>query len=86
MMWEYRVLTQGGHFTIQEVYKGVEGKCDTSWTNDDISAIGESPEELKRDLEFMIMALDKPILQETLVGKKLTLQELPVANDKDSND
>jgi hypothetical protein len=72
--WDYRVcvgtaanatsLADEGEeiFTIIEVYYNDAGEI-VLWS-DNVGALGESPEELRRDLQCMIEAIDRPLLSE----------------------
>lgn len=63
MSWNYRVAeeTHGGVkvYTIREFYY-IGDK--TGWTATDIAPYGETPEELKTDLERMLQAFDLPVV------------------------
>lgn len=74
MTWTYRVVkhTLGDdrfvYFDIREVYRNGNA---LSWTKESKPPVGDSPEELKADLNMMLQALRRPVLEEreeTLVG------------------
>jgi len=69
--WDYRVVRKNVYmgktispevqYAIYETYYNDEGEP-TMITTDYMSPYGETPEELKSDLEKMVAALDKPVL------------------------
>ena len=66
MSWNYRVMKHKlneseSFYGIHEVYYNRNGKPD-GWSKDSITPERESPQELKEDLEMMIKAFDKPVL------------------------
>jgi hypothetical protein len=63
MSWNYRVIRRPDGLGIHEVYYSEDGRP-ISWTQDTVEPYGDSPEELRADLEHMLRALDKPILVE----------------------
>ena len=67
MTWNYRVVKSviNGEesYAIHEAYYNEDGEP-KSITVDSIAAYGDSAEELKLDLERMLEALSKPILNE----------------------
>jgi hypothetical protein len=59
--WNYRVLQHEGNFAIHEVY--YEDGKPTSCTEDPVAPFGEDTvEELRRDMELMMRALNEPVL------------------------
>jgi hypothetical protein len=65
--WNYRVIRYDNdeynvdpYFSIHEVYYHENGEL--SWSVNSIKPQGESPEELRADLELMLKALDKPVM------------------------
>lgn len=85
MVWDYRVirkkLDNEVYFEIHEVYYDNQlpeftadrDRTICGLTEEASSPFGETPEELKKDLEMMIGAFDKPILDfcKNLVGEHL---------------
>ena len=65
MSWDYRVVRRmiGGMdtFQIHEVYYREDGAIHT-FTEDPVGGFGESLEELKQDLQWMLEACDKEVL------------------------
>lgn len=70
MSWNYRVVSRDGgtSYGIHEVYYK-NGDFD-AWSENPISAFGENLVELRDELQFMMKALDSPILEE-IDGKLL---------------
>lgn len=77
MTWEYRVVKHTCEadgftwFDIREVYHsggvniiGNHSDSDLSWTAGSKCPIGDSPGELRADLEMMLKALELPVLEE----------------------
>ena len=66
MTLNYRVFREICHgesvFSIVECYYNSEGKA--QMRSDAQAAHGETPEELKKDLQRMLSAFDKPVLTE----------------------
>ena len=60
--WNYRVyINDSGHYEIQEVYYDSLGRPE--YRTEKCSApFGETPVELRKDLEMMMAAFDKPAL------------------------
>lgn len=59
--WNYRVLRREGNFAIHEVF--YEDGKPTSCTEDPVAPFGEDTlEELRHDMEMMMRALSKPVL------------------------
>lgn len=76
--WGYRVVKHTDsvfsvfdepyvYFDIREVYRN--GDKGLSWTKESKPPIGDTPDELKADLEMMLRACDLPVLVER--GNKL---------------
>lgn len=65
MSWNYRVMTQDGGATygIHEVYYNSKGEHH-SWSSEPITPQGDDQTDLKSDLEHMLLAYEKPILEE----------------------
>ena len=74
MTWNYRMFSAGEgifqHFYIAEVYYE-DGKI-VGYT-DPISPIGETEDELKADIGYMMQALERPIL----LLSDLAVEDLP---------
>lgn len=66
MHWNYRVIRShcaGDYvYQIHEVYYSPDG-APGSWTENPIAPLGETPLELRSELEHMLRALDKPVLE-----------------------
>lgn len=65
--WNYRVLKRnqagGVEYVIVEAYYDNEGNLDGR-TEDAVSPYGETVEELRQSLQWMLLALDKEVLEE----------------------
>ena len=65
MSWNYRVVRQknklGTYYGIHEVYYNKKGKV-SAMTQDLITPCGDTLEELKEDLQYMLEACNKPVL------------------------
>lgn len=62
MTWNYRVcVTENGSYEIHEVYYDSLGRPEYR-TARSVSPYGESLTELKKELEMMKAALEKPVL------------------------
>ena len=63
--WDYRVMrrvvgkgaTKWYSYGIYELYNSPAG-----WTKEPVDQMGQNVEELRKDLEWMLEALDKPVL------------------------
>jgi hypothetical protein len=73
--WAYRVVKHTreivddksySYFDICEVYRDDDGKL--SWTVKSKPPVGGTPDELKADLEMMLKALDRSVLEEKQGG------------------
>lgn len=72
MTWNYRVVRKvrdlsgfaSETFTFHEVYYDDDGKA-SSCTEDPVEPIGDSIEDLARELQLFIGALNKPVLNYT---------------------
>ena len=63
MSWNYRVIQEGGAFSVREVYAHkVTGHAEHV-TVDPCAPFGESVEELRADLDRMTLALRLPVIQ-----------------------
>ena len=65
MFWNYRVVRYRGHtgdeaFRVEEVYYGKDGepsgRCDAQ-------PMGETLEDVRKDLKWMTEALERPVLE-----------------------
>lgn len=61
MTWNYRVLIKDGQYNIHEVYYDDDGNPE-AFTEEPVGPSGESPEELKKDLQYFSEALSLPVL------------------------
>ena len=67
MTWNYRVLQRTDEktgektYAIHEVYYDKTGKPEAC-TEDAVAPMGETPEELREDMEHYLVALKNPIL------------------------
>ena len=66
-------------FGIHEVYTDEDGKV--SWTEDPVSVVGDTPNDLKSTLELMSKALKKPILDFD-TGKPINASKKILATSK----
>lgn len=62
MNWDYRVIEHHGAFTVHEVHYNDNGAI-ISISDDPMGPSGETLEELKTDMEYFLLALDKPVLR-----------------------
>ena len=65
MHWRYRVLRSKANvdrYGVHEVYHLEDGEI--SWTKDPVHPAGDTPEELREELNMMLAALDEPVLEE----------------------
>lgn len=74
MSWDYRILRTdhpSGEITfgIHEVYYDSEGKPNAC-SVDPMDPHGETVEELREDINAMLKAFDKPVLDYSLFGEK----------------
>ena len=60
MTWDYRVLKEGDRYWVGEVY--YDGDTPEMYSGP-FEPYGESPDELKDDLEKQLRAFDKEILE-----------------------
>lgn len=62
-MWNYRIMTldKGATWGIHEVYYDEDGKPN-GYTENPQEPYGETLDELKNDLLYMLRAFEKPIL------------------------
>lgn len=70
MTWNHRVMRRTNEhgetwYDIHEVYYETDpcGVEKLSWTEDAIAPMGETVDELREELERMLRALDKPVLE-----------------------
>ena len=81
MSWNYRVIrktnphTETYFYHIHEVYYD-DNKKIKSWSTKPMSPYGETPEEIKKDLTWMLLSCDKPILEEVVDNYIETLVEI----------
>lgn len=59
--WNYRQVKDGNHYGIHEVYYDKYGKIEAI-TENPCTPYGESKDELFKDLDFMLGALSKPVV------------------------
>lgn len=60
--WNYRVIESEEVFCIHEVYYNSKGEI-TAFSEDPITPLGDTLDELKGDLEYYLQALDRPVLK-----------------------
>jgi len=60
--WNYRVIESEEVFRIHEVYYNKKGEI-TAFSEDPITPLGETLDELRGDLEYYMQALDRPVLK-----------------------
>lgn len=75
--WNYRILATYGapykgdspYYTIVECFYSDKGEIlPKSWSANSSTPFGDSVEELKGDLEMMLLAFNKPVLVEEFDG------------------
>ena len=72
------------YYGLCEVYTDSDGRI-TQWTENTMRPGGESIEELKRDIEYMVAALSKPPLDLNALERKLRRKEpLPILAELDA--
>jgi hypothetical protein len=60
--WNYRVIESEDVFRIHEVYYNSKGEI-TGFSENPITPLGDTLEELKGDLKYYLQALDRPVLK-----------------------
>ena len=79
MSWDYRVIKhvrQGESWLeIHEAYYEKGEDEPGSWTEESVKPMGETVEELQKDLEYMLQALEKPVLEVSHDGKLRILSQ-----------
>ncbi|MBI5103130.1 MAG: hypothetical protein HZB33_15045 [Nitrospirae bacterium] len=60
--WNYRVIENEEVFRIHEVYYNSKGEI-TGFSENPITPLGETLDELRGDLEYYIQALGRPVLK-----------------------
>ena len=80
MSWNYRVIRRpdGGHgftYQIHEVFYKKDGTPDV-WSADPVAALGETGEELREDIGYMLRAFSKPVLIERKSNGEINLIEI----------
>lgn len=77
--WNHRIirfpLGKGYGFAVHEVFYNTDGTID-AWTEDAVSAYGETPEELEEDLARMKEALSLPFFEIVVENGEETLREI----------
>lgn len=67
MTWNHRVMRSEyageSYHTIREVFYDEDGNIE-GWTAEPIAPQGETPEELRDELQRMLACLDRPVLEE----------------------
>jgi hypothetical protein len=63
MSWNYRVMKKAGHLAVYPVYYDDRGNI-RSWSERPFSPEAESLEELRTNLELMLDALEKEIIED----------------------
>ncbi len=71
MTWNYRVVHRStkpegrreDDYTIREIYYDTDDDGVIMWSSVDATPSGTTLDELRRDLDFMTAALDKPVLE-----------------------
>jgi hypothetical protein len=58
---DYRVVNKDGWFMIHEVYYDENNKI-VSWTENPVAPAGETIEDLRKELQLFLDALNKPVL------------------------
>lgn len=75
MSWNYRVVKKDQYYGICEVYYDNDGKIE-GWT-DFIEPVGDAPDELREDMEYMMKAFQLPVLYEKPLHGIYILVEQP---------
>lgn len=66
MTWEYRVVRhtcEDDNYTWFAIYEVYHNGSKLSWTVVNKAPNGDTPDDLRSDLERMLKALDRPILE-----------------------
>lgn len=73
--WNYRVIESEDIFRIHEVYYNEKGGI-TAFSENPITPLGETLDELRGDLEYYLQALDRPVLKkEEIVFAPMDVKE-----------
>lgn len=78
--WNYRVIrkphpdSQGASYEIHEVYYRDDGTVE-AWTDSPVQPYGETPEELREDIRFLLQAFRQPVLELREVDGEWTLAQ-----------
>lgn len=75
--WNYRVIARGGEYAIYEVYYDDEGNIE-AFTENSVCPMGESFDELCKDLEHYQYALKRPVLNYAKLSEQVSVP--PFAN------
>ena len=67
MNWDYRIIEDHGSFTVHEVHYNDNGAI-VSISEDPMGPSGETLGELKTDMDYFLLALDKPVLRKEEIG------------------
>ena len=76
MTWNHRVVKSEPdekgyvYYSIREVFYKDDGSI-FGWTTDPIDPFGETPEQLKADIDRMSKAFDLPVLDESELAARL---------------
>ncbi|RJP76671.1 MAG: hypothetical protein C4522_17600 [Desulfobacteraceae bacterium] len=79
--WNHRVIKRHDKkvhittFQIHEVYYDDDNKIE-SWTASPVEPMGESMAELRKDLQYFVEALEKPVLEEKIQNGQEILVEI----------
>ena len=72
MSWNHRVMKdKEGFHSIREVYYKKDNKTVEMWTEEMMTPYGETPEEVKEELEQYLSAFNKPVLDEVELEKDI---------------
>jgi hypothetical protein len=74
MTWNYRVIRTDEAFAIHEVFYDSNGEIN-GWSADPIAPMGETQDELMKDLELIQRALTLPVLKVGLVEKPTLVKD-----------
>lgn len=73
--WNYRVIESEEVFRIHEVYYNKKGEI-TAFSENPITPLGDTLDELKGDLEYYLQALGRPVLKkEEIVFAPMDVKE-----------
>jgi hypothetical protein len=60
--WNFRVVQHARHFDIREVYYD-SNEEPVGWSEEAHAPVGNTPDDLKLELELMLKAFDYPVIK-----------------------